>query len=617
MDGEAGNLVAAGSGTPRTPQSGGRIKLDSSGSPKVTAFSARPVKNAAALFERVRVDGAVPTTADQVRALLTWIEGARLLGALDRAWPARDVIPPEDTLHERLQWHVTELQLLDRVLALGASCAARGAPAGRGRAFRDPTGWNRHALDAYVALPTRCGNGRRLAEATRPLDDLRAAASPTRSAGRTPIPSLARLADAVRRRDHARLRSGPRAARPSAPRPDRGAPPRRHGAPAERCRACARRRCSRRSSRAGVAGTAPGFRRRVGVGGGRDPGSPARTAVDVNALQDELNRIEDDIRRHVQELAAVRAWGHAVAPTRLTRSVPGEPGAVRLTGAPPRQGHGPVPRAAQGRDPRRDGPLPPRGPGVDHADLPDRRAAADPAGTCSTSSSSTRRRRPAWRRRSCSTSPRRIVVIGDDKQVSPAAVGVDQQQLRDLANQYLYDDRYRASWQDPQRSLFDEAKMRYGGMLTLIEHRRCVPEIIGFSNRIAYEPDGIRLVPVRQYGADRLEPIRPVFVAGRLQARTSTSQDQPARGRRDRRPDREVPRRPALRRPDLRRHLAAGYGTGQGDREAGCSSGSRPRSGPRATCDAATPPTSRARSATSCSCPWSPHPNAGPTARAR
>ena len=31
----------------------------------------------------------------------------------------------------------------------------------------------------------------------------------------------------------------------------------------------------------------------------------------------------------------------------------------------------------------------------------------------------------------------KIVVIGDDKQVSPAAVGVDQQQLRDLANQYL------------------------------------------------------------------------------------------------------------------------------------------------------------------------------------
>ena len=106
----------------------------------------------------------------------------------------------------------------------------------------------------------------------------------------------------------------------------------------------------------------------------------------------------------------------------------------------------------------------------------------------------------------------RMVVIGDDKQVSPTAVGTDQQKLRDLAHQYIAGDPYIASWQDPQRSLFDEAKMRFGGLITLVEHRRCVPEIIGFSNRIAYEPDGIRLIPVRQYGADRLDPIKPVFL---------------------------------------------------------------------------------------------------------
>jgi very-short-patch-repair endonuclease len=107
----------------------------------------------------------------------------------------------------------------------------------------------------------------------------------------------------------------------------------------------------------------------------------------------------------------------------------------------------------------------------------------------------------------------KMVVIGDDKQVSPAAVGVDQQQLRDLANQYLGGDRYKASWEDPKRSLFDEAVMRYGRRITLTEHRRCVPEIIGFSNRIAYEPDGIRLVPVRQYGTDRLDPIKTIYTA--------------------------------------------------------------------------------------------------------
>ena len=107
----------------------------------------------------------------------------------------------------------------------------------------------------------------------------------------------------------------------------------------------------------------------------------------------------------------------------------------------------------------------------------------------------------------------KIVVVGDDKQVSPAAVGIDQQQLRDLANIYLRDDPHRASWEDPKQSFFDEAVKRFGSRLTLLEHHRCVPEIIGFSNRIAYGPENIRLQPVRQYGSDRLEPIKTVRVA--------------------------------------------------------------------------------------------------------
>ncbi|WJZ03361.1 hypothetical protein CFREI_10435 [Corynebacterium freiburgense] len=102
-----------------------------------------------------------------------------------------------------------------------------------------------------------------------------------------------------------------------------------------------------------------------------------------------------------------------------------------------------------------------------------------------------------------------IVVIGDDKQVSPSAVGVSEQEIRKLADQYLKDDD-KAAWCDPQRSLFDVALARFGGRLTLTEHRRCVPEIIEFSNQIAYEPDNIRLVPVRQPAVQRLAPIKVV-----------------------------------------------------------------------------------------------------------
>ena len=104
----------------------------------------------------------------------------------------------------------------------------------------------------------------------------------------------------------------------------------------------------------------------------------------------------------------------------------------------------------------------------------------------------------------------KIVVIGDDKQNSPRAVGIDQSQLQGLAKQYLHDDRYRASWEDPKRSLFDEARMRFGDLITLTEHRRCVPDIIGFSNRIAYSHEP--LVPLRQFGAGRLNPIKTVHL---------------------------------------------------------------------------------------------------------
>jgi very-short-patch-repair endonuclease len=69
--------------------------------------------------------------------------------------------------------------------------------------------------------------------------------------------------------------------------------------------------------------------------------------------------------------------------------------------------------------------------------------------------------------------------------------------------------------------------MRFSGMLTLVEHRRCVPEIIGFSNRIAYEPDGVRLIPVRQFGADRLDPLRTVFVRDGYERGSSTSRTNP------------------------------------------------------------------------------------------
>ncbi|MCQ4616904.1 AAA family ATPase [Corynebacterium sp. CCUG 18816] len=102
----------------------------------------------------------------------------------------------------------------------------------------------------------------------------------------------------------------------------------------------------------------------------------------------------------------------------------------------------------------------------------------------------------------------RIVVIGDDKQVSPSSGGIHVGRLKKAAKQYLYDFEDFDAWTSPGRSLFDDAKMRYGNTIALIEHRRCVPEIIEFSNKLTYRKDKVELRPVREVPADRLPPFR-------------------------------------------------------------------------------------------------------------
>lgn len=102
----------------------------------------------------------------------------------------------------------------------------------------------------------------------------------------------------------------------------------------------------------------------------------------------------------------------------------------------------------------------------------------------------------------------KVVVIGDDRQVSPAGVGEDVGRLQKIARQYLYDFDAVDAWVDPKRSLFDDANMRYGGRIALDEHRRCVPEIIEFSNELVYRPNNIELKPVREPASDRLAPFR-------------------------------------------------------------------------------------------------------------
>src|SRR6266481_4331896 len=77
-----------------------------------------------------------------------------------------------------------------------------------------------------------------------------------------------------------------------------------------------------------------------------------------------------------------------------------------------------------------------------------------------------------------------VLVVGDHEQVSPSAVGQDLGVIQNLIFQYLRgipnSDLY-----DGQISIYDLARQSFGGTTCLVEHFRCVPEIIQFSNMVS------------------------------------------------------------------------------------------------------------------------------------
>jgi len=107
---------------------------------------------------------------------------------------------------------------------------------------------------------------------------------------------------------------------------------------------------------------------------------------------------------------------------------------------------------------------------------------------------------------------KKILIVGDDKQISPDAVGFPRDDVHRLMDEFLHDFQFKSSF-DIESSLFDIGKLRYGtGRITLREHFRCMPEIIRFSNDLCYSDTP--LIPLRQYGPDRLPPLEHIFVNG-------------------------------------------------------------------------------------------------------
>lgn len=99
---------------------------------------------------------------------------------------------------------------------------------------------------------------------------------------------------------------------------------------------------------------------------------------------------------------------------------------------------------------------------------------------------------------------RKIVVVGDDQQISPESIGLDRMAVDALRQRYIKDfPHWDAMGVD--NSFFDQAQIRFAGRIRLREHFRCMPEIIQFSNTLCYPAEP--MVPLRQYGSQRLTPV--------------------------------------------------------------------------------------------------------------
>ena len=97
---------------------------------------------------------------------------------------------------------------------------------------------------------------------------------------------------------------------------------------------------------------------------------------------------------------------------------------------------------------------------------------------------------------------KKIIIVGDDEQVSPSNVGIKNEELDGLINMHLKgipnDHLYNG-----QTSLYDIAKTAGFEPLMLTEHFRCLPEIIEFSNKLSYNG---RIKPLRDSSRISIKP---------------------------------------------------------------------------------------------------------------
>lgn len=97
---------------------------------------------------------------------------------------------------------------------------------------------------------------------------------------------------------------------------------------------------------------------------------------------------------------------------------------------------------------------------------------------------------------------KKVIIVGDDAQVSPDAINIKDDQVQDLQKQYIRGEIVNANDYTPDTSLYDIAKTTFYDLM-LHEHFRCVPDIIGYSNQLSYHN---KIKPLRDNSQSNLLP---------------------------------------------------------------------------------------------------------------
>ena len=100
---------------------------------------------------------------------------------------------------------------------------------------------------------------------------------------------------------------------------------------------------------------------------------------------------------------------------------------------------------------------------------------------------------------------KKAIIVGDEKQITPSAVGRDKQKVLDYITRYLGDIPFSDNF-DLETSIFELAEIFFGTKkLMLKEHFRCLPEIISFNNDLFYQN---KIIPLRNPAqSEKLEPV--------------------------------------------------------------------------------------------------------------